>query len=84
MFSRFEIISKKGPGIISGVQKNNAGHIDYDENLPEDTRISRGLKSLLKPALQELLETNPKELAHMINFDQFYKRVHDINQKQVI
>ncbi len=80
---RFEIISKKGPGVISGVQKNNAGRIDYDESLPEDTRISSSLKALLKPALQELLETNAEKFEHMISFDQFYSRADDVVHRKV-
>eukprot|EP00794_Sanderia_malayensis_P005922 gene5922-6608_t len=80
----FEIISQKGPGIISGVQKSNAGNIDYDANMPEDTRMSNALKSLLKPALQELLETNAARFELMINFDQFYNRAHDIVHRKVI
>lgn len=80
-FCRYEIISKKGPRIISGIQKVNAGRIEYDDDLPEETRISKGLKLLLRPILQELLETNEEE--NVITFDQFYQRVEDIASRKV-
>ena len=78
---RYEIISKKGPRVISGIQKVNAGRIEYDDDLPEETRISKGLKLLLRPVLQELLETNEEE--NVITFDQFYQRVEDISSRKV-
>ena len=75
---RFEIISRKGPRVISGLQKLNGGRIEYSDDLPEETRISKGLKTLLRPILQELMETNGEGLEKLITFDQLYKEVEDI------
>ena len=80
---RFEIISKKGPKVISGIQRANGGRIEYDDDLPEETRISKGLKILLRPILQELLETTGEGLENLITFDQFYSRVEAIVAKKV-
>ena len=42
---RFQIISTKRRAVISGVQRQAGGGIDWSEHLPEDTRISRwGIK----------------------------------------
>ena len=83
MFYRFEIISTKGPGVISGVQKKERGSIEYDTKLPETTWISQGLKDLITPALQELMETNPVKDDQMITFDVFFKRVKDVFLRKV-
>lgn len=37
---RFEIISKKPSGVISGWQRIANGPIEYSQHLPPDTRIS--------------------------------------------
>ena len=81
---RFEIISRKGPKIISGIQRSNGGRIEYDDDLPEETRISKGLKILLRPVLQELLETSGEGLEDLISFEQFHKKVEDIASRQVV
>eukprot|EP00795_Rhopilema_esculentum_P002443 gene2443-18096_t len=80
----FEIISRKGPKIISGIQRSNGGRIEYDDDLPEETRISKGLKVLLRPVLQELLETSGEGLEDLISFEQFHKKVEDIASRQVV
>ena len=80
---RFEIISKKAPKIISGIQKANGGPIEYSEDLPDETRISKGLKNLLCPIFQELLETSGEGLEKIITFDELYIKVEDIVAKKV-
>jgi len=80
----FEIISKKAPKIISGVQKANGGPIEYSNDLPDETRISKGLKNLLRPIFQELLETSGEGLEKIITFDQLYVKVEEIAAMKVI
>ena len=80
---RFEIISKKAPKIISGVQKANGGPIEYSNDLPDETRISKGLKNLLRPIFQELLETSGEGLEKIITFDQLYVKVEEIAAMKV-
>lgn len=69
--------------MISGIQKASGGRIDYDCDLPEETRISKGLKNLLRPILQELLETTGEGLENPITFEQFHKQVEDIVSRKV-
>lgn len=69
--------------MISGIQKANGGQIEYDDDLPEETRVSKGLKILLRPILQELLETTGEGLENLITFDQFYRQVDDIVSRKV-
>jgi len=40
LWYRFEIISQKPPGMISGWQRSQNGQIEYSDRLPEDVRIS--------------------------------------------
>ena len=38
---RFEITSKKARGVISGVQRELNGPIEWSDKLPEHTRLSQ-------------------------------------------
>ena len=66
------------------MQKANGGQIEYSDDLPEETRISKGLKVLIRPIFQELLETTGEGLENLITFDQLYKRVEDIASMKVL
>jgi TANK-binding kinase 1 len=76
----FQIISRKDKGIISGVQRTSQGQIDWSSHLPEDTRISKGLKLLLEPILQGVLET---DVSYMMDFDHYFERVKSIGRMKV-
>jgi TANK-binding kinase 1 len=59
VFFRFEIISKKPRGIISGIQSEYDGQICWRKDLPETCIISRGLSDKLVPMIANIVECNP-------------------------
>ncbi|KAK2571078.1 Serine/threonine-protein kinase TBK1 [Acropora cervicornis] len=78
----YEITSKKKPGIISGVQKSEGEEIEWSDKLPENTRLSQGLKVLFTPVLAGALESEPCSTS--MSFEQFFTSVQDILTRKVI
>ena len=74
------MITDKAVGVISGVQSHMNGSINYQSKLPEQTRMSRGLKELITPVLQGLLETDPQ---HIISYDEFFEEIKSISNMKV-
>lgn len=77
-----EITSKKRPGIISGVQKNQGENIEWSDKLPEHTRLSQGLKDLITPVLAGVLESQPSPTS--MSFEHFFSNVQDILTRKVV
>ena len=47
----YRIISKKSPGVISGIQNHKDADITWSRDMPASCRLSRGLKKHLVPML---------------------------------
>ncbi|XP_028410870.1 serine/threonine-protein kinase TBK1-like [Dendronephthya gigantea] len=77
----FEITSKKGPGDISGIQKEKDGPIEWSNKLPEHSRLSQGLKEHLLKILPRLLETDPNK---GMKFDELFQAMEKIKAMKVI
>lgn len=75
------ITSKKHSGMISGVQKSEGEDIEWSDKLPDQTRLSQGLKELLTPVLAGILEADP---VNAMSFQEFFARIQDILSRKVI
>ncbi|XP_057296093.1 serine/threonine-protein kinase TBK1-like [Hydractinia symbiolongicarpus] len=76
----FRMITEKKQGVISCHQNPANGQLVFSSKLPENTRISLGLKNLITPILKGLLETNPE---YMITHDDFFQKIKDIIDMKV-
>ncbi|CAB4008759.1 Serine threonine- kinase TBK1, partial [Paramuricea clavata] len=76
-FTMHEITSKKAPGIISGIQKEENGPIEWSDKLPEHTRLSQGLKEHIVKILANLLEPGMK-------FDDLFQAIENIKAMKII
>lgn len=74
------MLTQKGPGVISCIQKSQDGPIEYSKELPVPTGISKGLKTLITPILRGLLETRPAE---KISYEDFFQRIKEIMAMKV-
>lgn len=75
------ITSKKRSGMISGVQKSEGEDIEWSDKLPDQMRLSQGLKELLTPVLAGILEADP---VNAMSFKEFFARIQDILSRKVI
>lgn len=77
----YQITTKKPSGSISGVQLKDNGAIEYSRDLPQDCRISYGLKKIVTPLLAGLLEADPKRIW---TFERFFREVTSILSCKVV
>lgn len=77
----YKITTEKESGVISGVQYETNGPIEWSRTLPETCCLSVGLQLLLTPLLAGLMEINPQL---MWSFEQFFDEVEAITKKHVI
>lgn len=77
----YKMLSEKPQGSISCRQLGRNGNLQYSNELPSDSRISKGLRTLITPVLQGLMETNPKK---MISHEQFFQDIYEIVSMKVI
>lgn len=77
----YDITSKKKPGIISGIQKERDGAIEWSDKLPEHTRLSSGLKEHMVKILARLLESEPSKA---MKFDELFQAVQQNVEMKVI
>ncbi|XP_066267152.1 serine/threonine-protein kinase TBK1-like [Branchiostoma lanceolatum] len=77
----FKIATKKGKGVISGVQVEKNGHIIWSRELPNTCELSGSLKALLTPILVRLLESDP---SREWTYDGYFSAVEDIRTSKVV
>ncbi|XP_046840740.1 serine/threonine-protein kinase TBK1-like [Xenia sp. Carnegie-2017] len=77
----YEILTKKKPGIISGIQKDDNGPVEWSDRLPEHTRLSQGLKEILVKILARLLEADVEK---GMKFNELFDAVENIKAMKVI
>ncbi|XP_035693930.1 inhibitor of nuclear factor kappa-B kinase subunit epsilon-like [Branchiostoma floridae] len=77
----FKIATKKGKGVISGVQTEKNGHIIWSRQLPNTCELSGSLKALLTPILVRLLESDP---SREWTYDGYFSAVEDIRTSKVV
>ncbi|CAH1245548.1 TBK1 [Branchiostoma lanceolatum] len=77
----FKIATKKGKGVISGVQVEKNGQIIWSRELPNTCELSGSLKSLLTPVLVRLLESDP---SREWSYDGYFSAVEDIRTSKVV
>ncbi|NXG43309.1 IKKE kinase, partial [Psilopogon haemacephalus] len=77
----YKIITKKPPGAIAGVQKQENGSIEWSYELPITCRLSTGLKDQLIPILANILEADQEKCW---GFDQFFAGTNDILHRIVV
>ncbi|NXN19145.1 IKKE kinase, partial [Indicator maculatus] len=77
----YKIITKKPPGAIAGVQRQENGSIEWSYELPITCRLSTGLKDQLIPILANILEADQEKCW---GFDQFFAGTNDILHRMVV
>ncbi|NXP78546.1 IKKE kinase, partial [Ramphastos sulfuratus] len=77
----YKIITKKPPGAIAGVQRQENGSIEWSYELPITCRLSVGLKDQLIPILANILEADQEKCW---GFDQFFAGTNDILHRIVV
>ncbi|NXF90900.1 IKKE kinase, partial [Eubucco bourcierii] len=77
----YKIITKKPPGAIAGVQRQENGSIEWSYELPITCRLSMGLKDQLIPILANILEADQEKCW---GFDQFFAGTNDILHRIVV
>ena len=77
----YYITTKKASGVISGVQTNENGPIQWSRELPNSCLLSQGIKKHLTPILAGLLEVNPQK---MWTFDRFFAEVTNLLSKKKV
>ncbi|XP_030321485.1 inhibitor of nuclear factor kappa-B kinase subunit epsilon isoform X2 [Calypte anna] len=77
----YKITSKKPPGAIAGVQRQENGSIEWSYELPVTCQLSVGLKNQLIPILANILEVDQEKCW---GFDQFFAESNDILQRIVV
>lgn len=68
----YYITTKKASGVISGSQSSENGPVDWGRELPQNCRLSAGLRKVVTPLLAGLLEADPQR---MWSFDRFFSEV---------
>ncbi|NWW93646.1 IKKE kinase, partial [Rhynochetos jubatus] len=71
----YKITTKKPPGAIAGVQRQENGSIEWSYELPITCQLSAGLKDQLIPILANILEADQEKCW---GFDQFFAETNDI------
>lgn len=77
----FYITTKKASGVISGTQISDNGPIDWSDELPNNCRLSYGLKKIVTPLLAGLLEVDRQKIW---SFDRFFAQVTDTLSRRSI
>lgn len=65
----FHITTKKASGVISGIQTEDKGSIEWSRELPVNCQLSAGLKKIVTPLLAGLLEADQKNIW---SFEKFF------------
>ncbi|KAJ3649893.1 hypothetical protein Zmor_021610 [Zophobas morio] len=68
-------------GIISAVQQRNSEEVVFQKKLPQTSRLSEGLKSLITPIIAGLFE---QETNKQWSFTQYYERVLELLSRKVM
>lgn len=77
----YHITTRKESGVISGIQTEDKGQIDFSRELPNNCQLSAGLKKIVTPLLAGLLEADQKRIW---SFDTFFNQVTNILSRKVI
>ncbi|KAI8498876.1 dendritic cell proliferation [Branchiostoma belcheri] len=77
----FKIATRKGKGVISGVQIEKNGHIIWSKELPNTCELSGSLKALLTPILVRLLESDQ---SREWTYDGYFSAVEEIQTSRVV
>ncbi|XP_043274284.1 serine/threonine-protein kinase TBK1 isoform X2 [Venturia canescens] len=77
----FYITTKKASGVISGTQLSENGPIEWSSDLPDNCRLSFGLKKIVTPLLAGLLEVDRQKIW---SFDRFFSQVTDTLARRAI
>lgn len=80
-YTMFDIISQKESGVISGIQKEENGAIEWKSDLPETSPLTSGLKSIVIPLLAGLMEPNEGK---MLTYDAMFRIIQNIEKKVTI
>ncbi|XP_074094737.1 I-kappaB kinase epsilon [Cotesia typhae] len=75
------ITTRKDSGVISGVQAYENAPIEWSKELPNNCRLSYGLKKIVTPLLAGLLEVNKQ---YIWSFERFFNQVTDILCRKAI
>lgn len=77
----YHITTRKESGVISGIQTEDKGPIDWSRELPSNCQLSAGLKKIITPLLAGLLEADQKKIW---SFETFFAQVTNILSRKIV